>query len=438
MQKKNMIFLIALVVLVCSAIYGFVQPVYLPGAEKPFLDTPFIGNLRLGLDLRGGTYIVFEAMDTPERPLTDEKVRDVRDIIEERVNRLGLTEPIIQRMGDRRIVVQLPDVDDPEEALAIIGTMAKLEFRSEAGVVMENDEILPDFDVPPILTGANLVQTTAMIVTLEDGRSSNVVSLEFDQEGATRFAEATRRAAAENRPIMIFLDDEVIQVATVREPILDGKAFITNYETLEDARQVEIMLDSGSLPVDVEQREMRFVSATLGQDQIDSSVRAGLIGIALVILFMLFYYRIPGFIANFSLVIYTLIVLSVLIGLNAHLTLPGIAGLILSVGMAVDANVIIFERIKEEIRIGKTIRASVESGFRKAFRTILDANITTLIAAAVLFYFGTGPIRGFSVTLSIGILVSMFTAIIITRRLLKIIVEAGKITDSRMFIGIRG
>jgi preprotein translocase subunit SecD len=436
MKSRNVTLLVILVFLIAASLFAYVQPIILPGQDEPVIGTPFISNLKLGLDLSGGTYIVFEAIDTPERPLTDAKVREVRDIIEERINRLGLSEPIIQRLGDRRIVVQLPGVDNPDDALAVIGTMAKLEFRDEAGILVTEEGIFPNFAVPPIVTGANLVESTAMITTLDNGRISNVVSLDFDREGTVRFAEATTRAFNEGRAILIFLDDEVVQIAGVREPITTGKAMITDYESLEAARQMEIMLDSGSLPVDVEQREMRYVSATLGQEQISSSIRAGFIGIALIVLFMLFYYRIPGLVANMSLILYAMIVLGVLMGLNAHLTLPGIAGLILSVGMAVDANVIIFERIKEELRIGKTVRASVESGFRKAFRTILDSNITTLIAAGVLFYFGSGPIRGFAITLAIGILVSMFTAIVITRRVLRIVVEAGQIRSSKTFIGI--
>jgi preprotein translocase subunit SecD len=436
MKSRNITLLILLIVFIAGSLFAYVRPIQLPGQDEPVIGTPFISNLKLGLDLSGGTYIVFEAIDTPERPLTDAKVREVRDIIEERIDRLGLSEPIIQRLGERRIVVQLPGVDNPDDALAVIGTMAKLEFRDEGGILVTEEGIFPNPAVPPIVTGANLVESTAMITTLKDGRISNVVSLEFDREGTSRFADATTKAFNEGRTILIFLDDEVVQIAGVEEPITTGKAVIVNYESLEVARQMEIMLDSGSLPVDVEQREMRYVSATLGQDQISSSVRAGFIGIALVILFMLLYYRIPGLVANLSLILYAMIVLGVLMGLNAHLTLPGIAGLILSVGMAVDANVIIFERIKEELRIGKTVRASVDSGFRKAFRTIIDSNITTLIAAGVLFYFGSGPIRGFAVTLAIGIVVSMFTAIIITRWILKIMVEAGQIRDSKSFIGI--
>jgi preprotein translocase subunit SecD len=434
MRGSQQLILIIILILVASALYAFINPVTLPGQESPIIGTPLISNLKLGLDLRGGTYIVFEAIDTPERPLTDQKVREVRDIIEERINRLGLSEPVIQLLGDRRIVVQLPGIDNPDQALAVIGTMAKLEFRSEAGVKVVDNKIVPNPDVAPIITGANLVESTAMITTLQNGRVSNVVSLEFDREGTIRFADATTKAAVGNRPIFIFLDDVLIQAPEVEEPITDGKAIITNYATLDAARQMEILLDSGSLPVDVEQREMRFVSATLGEEQIARSIRAGILGIILVIIFMMAYYRIPGVVATLALIIYAMLVLSILMGLNANLTLPGIAGLILSVGMAVDANVIIFERIKEEIRTGKTIRASIEAGFRKAFRTIFDSNVTTLIAAGVLFYFGTGPIRGFAVTLAIGILTSMFTAIFITQRLLGVTLRATGIKNTKTFI----
>lgn len=435
MKWKNAIILLLLVIIVSGTTYAFIRPVLLPGMDKPLLARPLIQEISLGLDLRGGTYIVFEAVDTPERPLTAAKVREVRNIIEERINRLGLTEPVIQVLGENRIAVQLPGVSNPDEALAVIGKMAKLEFRDEYGVLAQENTIIPDPAMPPILTGANLKEATAMITTLKTGEVSNVVALEFDKEGTAKFADATEKAAVGNRPIFIFLDDELIQAAKVREPITGGKGVIEGFGTLEEAMDIEIMLDSGSLPVDVEQREMRFVSATLGQDQITKSLKAGLIGVVFVVLFMLLYYRLPGLVADFALLIYVLLVLGVLMGLNAVLTMPGVAGIILSVGMAVDANVIIFERIKEEMRLGKTLRAGIDSGFRKAFQTILDANITTLIAAGVLFYFGTGPIRGFAVTLAIGILASMFTAIMITRFVLRLAVNTFPIKNSKFLIG---
>jgi len=435
MKWKNAIILLLLVIIVSATAYAYVRPVQLPGMDKPLLARPLIQNMDLGLDLSGGTYIVFEAVDTPERPLTAAKVREVRNIIEERINRLGLTEPVIQLLGENRIVVQLPGVSNPDEALAVIGKMAKLEFRDESSVLVQENTVVPNPAVSPILTGANLKESTAMITTLENGQVSNVITLEFDKEGTDNFAAATTKAAPDHRPIFIFLDDELIQVASVDEPITGGKGIIRGFGSLEEAMAIEIMLDSGSLPVDVEQREMRFVSATLGQDQIAKSLKAGLIGIVFVILFMLLYYRLPGLVADFALLVYVLLVLGVLMGMNAVLTLPGMAGIILSVGMAVDANVIIFERIKEEMRLGKTLRASLDSGFRKAFRTIFDANVTTLIAAGVLYYFGTGPIRGFAVTLTIGILASMITAILVTRLVLRLAVNTFPIKNSKFLVG---
>ncbi len=435
MKWKNTFILLVIAAVVSAGTYAFVRPVYLPGREQPLWGTPFIGQMRLGLDLRGGTYIVFEALDTPDRPLTAAKVREVRSIIEERVNRLGLTEPVIQLLGQHRIVVQLPGVNNPEEALAVIGKMAKLEFRDEDGVIVTEAAILPNPVVTPIITGANLKDATAMITANEMGLEENVVSLEMDAAGTERFAAATTKAAVGQRPIIIFLDDEVVQIANVREPITNGKAVITGYDQFSEAQEIEIMLDSGSLPVDVAQREMRFVSATLGEDQIAKSIKAGLVGIAFVLAFLLLTYRLPGAVANFALIVYVMLVLGVLQGLHAVLTLPGVAGIILSVGMAVDANVIVFERIKEELRAGKTLRASLDAGFRKAFRTILDSNVTTLIAAAVLFYFGTGPIRGFAVTLSIGILASMFTAITITRVVLRLVIGITGGKNAKFLVG---
>jgi len=237
------------------------------------------------------------------------------------------------------------------------------------------------------------------------------------------------------RAIAILLDENAISVPEVSAHIINGKAVIQGMESLDAAGNLATLIKAGSLPVDMEPVEIRAIGPTLGANSLAKSIRAGFIGILLVILFMIVFYRIPGLVAGLALVVYILIVIGVLVSVNATLTLPGIAGLILSIGMAVDANVIIFERLKEELRNGKSLRASINAGFSRAFRTIIDSNITTLIAAAVLFYFGSGPVKGFAVTLSVGILSSMFTAVVVTRFLLKLMVGMN-ITKNTMLYGL--
>ncbi len=234
------------------------------------------------------------------------------------------------------------------------------------------------------------------------------------------------------QPISIYLDDELLQAPTVTEPGIEQPE-ISPYATIEDAQNMAVLLNSGALPVPMEIISNRTVSATLGHDSIQKSRIAGLIGVAAVVLFMIIMYRVPGLVANLALAIYVALVFFTLIAIKAVLTLPGIAGLILSIGMAVDANVIIFERIKEELRAGKTVRSAVDAGFSRAFRTILDANITTIIGAAVLFRFGAGPVKGFALILAIGILASMVTAILVTRYLLRLAIDAGWLNSPKAF-----
>ncbi len=368
--------------------------------------------MNLGLDLQGGVHVVLEAQDT-DSPITDEGVRRALAVIERRINALGVAEPIVQRQGSRRIIVELPGVHDQKQAIDTIGRTALLEFKDPFGNT--------------VLTGAYL--ESAQLGADRFGRPS--VDLEFNREGARLFGQLTTQFQGQLTNIM--LDGEVLQRVTIQEPILEGKAQITGSFTHEEARHLAVLLQGGSLPVPMEVMEIRNVGPSLGRDSIDRSTKAGAIGIMLVLLYMLFYYKLPGLIADVALGIYVILVLAILAGINATLTLPGIAGFILSIGMAVDANVIIFERIKEELNNGKRLRPAIEAGFARAFRTILDANITTLITAGVLFYFGTSVVRGFAVTLSIGILASMFTAIVITRILVTTVVDINPEKMARYF-----
>ncbi len=378
-----------------------------------FCIQPLASSIKQGLDLQGGTHVVLEAVDTPEATVDDDSVNRVVKIIERRVNELGLTEPIIQREGQRRIIVELPGIKDPDSAIKLIGKTAMLEFQDSKGNT--------------VLTGSDLKDARAQM----DQAQQNLVALEFTPEGADKFAKVT----AENigKPISILLDKQVLTSPTVQAIIPNGKAVITGNRTMEEAQDLAILLRSGSLPVKVEVMETRTVGPSLGQDSKDKSVVAFGVGIGAVVLFMLVFYRVSGFIANIALLLYTLLILLTLNLLNATLTLPGIAGIILSIGMAVDANVLIFERFKEEIRAGKTLRAAMDAGFHRAMTTIIDSNVTTSIAGVVLFFLGTGSIKGFAITMLVGIVLSMFTAVTVTQFLMRSLLNSKAITNSKFF-----
>lgn len=375
--------------------------------------SPLANSIKQGLDLQGGTHVVMEAVDTPEAQVNEDAMQRVVKVMERRVNELGLTEPIIQRQGERRIIIELPGVKDPEAAIALIGKTALLEFQDESGKT--------------VLTGKDLKDAKAQIVQ----NSRNEVSLEFTDEGGKKFADLTARNVGKH--IAILLDKQVLTNPVVQEAIPSGKAVITGQRTIEEAQELAILLRSGSLPVKVDIIETRTVGPTLGQDSKDKSTFAFLISIAGIVVFMLAFYRLSGLVANITLALYVLMLLVALKMLNATLTLPGIAGIILSMGMAVDANVLIFERFKEEYRGGKTLRAAMDAGFNRAFTTILDSNVTTLFAAAVLFFLGSGPIKGFAITLGLGILLSMFTAITVTKYLLKSLMHANVFKSGKIF-----
>ncbi|NMB25372.1 MAG: protein translocase subunit SecD [Firmicutes bacterium] len=354
--------------------------------------------MNLGLDLRGGVHVVMQAQEGPDVKLSEETMQRAVSVIERRVNGMGVSEPVIQRQGAKRVIIQLPGVYDQQAAIDTIGKTAQLEIRNPLGET--------------VLTGADLID--AQLSRDQFGRPS--VAVEFSKEGTKKFAQLT--TVYQGQAIPHVLDGQVLVNPVVEGPITGGKGQITGRFTMEEAKNLAVLLKAGSLPVPMEVMEIRNVGPTLGQQSIDRSLRAGIVGIILIFLYMLAYYKLPGLMANIALVIYVVIVLAAMTLLRATLTLPGIAGFILSVGMAVDANVLIFERMKEEYRAGKHIRAAIAAGFDRAFRAIFDANITTLLTAVVLFYYGSGPVKGFAVTLSLGILASMFTAIVVTRLIL--------------------
>ena len=378
--------------------------------------SPLSNSIKQGLDLQGGTHVVLQAVDTPELKVDDDAVNRSVKIIERRVNELGLTEPVIQRQGKDRIIVELPGVKDPEKAIAMLGRTAMLQFKDESGKV--------------VLTGSDLKDAKAQV---SQGNQA-VVGLEFSDEGGKKFADLTARNVG--KKIAIELDGEVLTAPVVQEAITGGHAQISGSRNVEEAEHLAILLRSGSLPVKIEVLENRTVGPTLGQDSKDKSIKAFSIGIIGVFVFMLLFYRLAGIVADVALLLYVMLLLLVMRYLGATLTLPGIAGIILSVGMAVDANVLIFERFKEEVKRGKTLRSAMDSGFSRAIVTILDSNLTTIMAAAVLFYLGTGPIKGFAVTLALGTLLSMFTAVTVTKFLLRFLIYSN-ITKSPFLFGAK-
>ena len=417
-------------------------------------------NIEKGLDLSGGVYIVYEAQedeqnnktqqenitvaksqttqsttqatttttenttiteDNSEKDKKEEEVKSLGEasfqdkmqsaisMIQQRLDRKGWTEANVYQEGTKRIRVEIPGVEDVETAVSEIGQTAKLSFIDIQGNVL--------------VKGEDVANAKKQSYVDEYGNSKIVVSLEFNQKGKEDFKKATE--ANIGNPLLIMLDDQIISAPTVNTVIPDGKAIIEGNFDIDSAESLASLIRAGSLPFELKILEMNTIGATLGANALKTSILGGAIGVGLVFLFMLIFYKAKGLASSLALVIYILLELILLNGLNITLTLHGIAGIILSVGMAVDANVIIFERIREEINQGRTLKLAIDKGFSRAFPAILDSNITTLIAGFVLYWLGSGPIKGFATTLMIGIILSMFTALVITKIIIKVMVNAG-------------
>jgi preprotein translocase subunit SecD len=383
-------------------------------------------NLKLGLDLRGGSQLLLRAVPAPPQvpEITPDVMRGVENVISNRVNSLGVSETIIQRAGKDRLIVELPGIKDPQQAKDRIGTTALLEFKELA----MSSEGLPYWKETDI-TGADFKHAQGV----RNDSGSYEVRFEFKPEGAIKFGKLTQRMVG--KYIGIFLDGvptdrgpdgkplpiEQYSGVRVNEPIMGGHGQITGQFNQEQVRDLADKLNAGALPVPIEILEERTVGATLGQDSIHKSLFAGAVGIAAVMLFMIVVYGLPGLVADCALILYSLATLAIFKAIPVTLTLAGIAGFILSVGMAVDANILIFERTKEELANGKGIWVAVENGFVKARSSILDSNANSMIACLVLMMFGTALVKGFAFTLAIGVAVSMFTAIAATRTMLHLI-----------------
>lgn len=448
-MEKQRAFIILIIVLIATSIVTLIN---LP--------------LQLGLDLRGGSQLTIQLQTTPEVPeITSEKLEGVRTVIDNRVNGLGVSEAVVQSVGNDRILVQLPGVNDPQEAERVLGGTAQLDFRTETdGPEIQAQYQIRQQELGELVFQAQLLQgkeltaqeakidakraeiaqlseqlytkselngeklKTAGYQPSQQGKDWEVI-LEFNDEGGKLFAELTKSIAGTGRTLGIFLDNQLISAPGVSAEyattgIMGGRATISGGGgyTLEQARELALQLEGGALPLPVKIVENRTVGATLGQDSIRRSIIAGISGLVLVLIFMAIYYRLPGMIADLSLIIYAILNLACFSIAGVTLTLPGIAGFLLSIGMAVDANVLIFERTREELRDGKTLYRSVESGFYRAFSSILDGNVTTLIACIALFWLGSGLVKGFALTLGIGVVVSMFTALTCTRTFMLITV----------------
>jgi SecD/SecF fusion protein len=422
---------------------------------------------QLGLDLRGGTQIVLEAKDSPDRRVDGDTVARTLEVLRRRVDQLGVTEPTLQRSGDRRVIVELPGVYDPKEAVEVIGRTAQLSFHPVLGLAepepgepattrppADNDElVLADEGGgrlrlgPAALTGEAVGDARAELDAQFQTRWQ--VAIEFQGAGGGRWAELTGEAACQQpgdptRRVAIVLDRQVISSPQVdpsvacEQGIGGGQTVITGDFTDREAQDLSLLIRAGALPVPVEVVEQRTVGPTLGAAGIKASVQAAVLGTALTILYMIAYYRLLGGLAAVALCCYGLLSFAVLLALRSTLTLPGIAGFVLAIGMAVDANVLVFERMREEHRAGASLRQALERGFTKAFSAIIDSNITTLLAAGLLFFLASGAVRGFGVTLSVGVLVSLFTALVVTRVLVELVTRSAAVRQRPGLLGLEG
>lgn len=410
LRARALVSLVAIIVVVAVCAYlglcGFGKGTMI-NYLKPWGDA-----ISLGLDLRGGVYTVYQAENNGD-PDFDTKMESTVSILTSRLTRQGFTEATVTRQGSDRIRVEIPNVSDPNQILTIIGTPAQLYFVDESGNnLMEGGMV-----------------KNAQAAQDQDGKPC--IAFELTDEGAKIFAEAT--AANLGKTISITLDGETISRATVNTVIAGGKGEITGNFTTDEAKNLATLILSGALPLNLTQLEVSAISATLGVEALDRAIQAGIIGVALVMLFMLFRYRLCGLVADIALTIYIMIVVLLLALTGAQLTLPGVAGIILGIGMAVDANVVIFERIREEVKNGRPIGSAVRKGFSNALSAIIDSNVTTIIAAVVLYAFGTGSVRGFALTLGIGVATSLVTAVFVTHKLLDIFADLG-IKNQKLYV----
>lgn len=427
-----------LFILILLAVSAYIIYPKSPGINLNKIGINYVNDLkfRLGLDLQGGTHLVYQAdLSGIKDADKNSAMSGVRDVIERRVNTYGVAEPNVQVSHGDRLVVELAGVKDVNQAIKMIGETPYLEFKEEMTdeekkQVQEQykDSQIPEQYMSMLYyksTGLGGKQLSRADIYYNANTYEPEVQLQFNDEGTKLFGEITSRNVG--RKVAIFLDGMPISIPTVEVAITDGKAVISGNFTVDEAKTLVQRLNAGALPVPISLLSQQTINASLGQDSVDASVTAGLVGFLLLAIFMIVYYRLPGVLAVMALILYTLMSLSVFKLIPITLTLSGIAGFILSIGMAVDANVLIFERTKEELRKGKTLSIAIDEGFTRAWSSIFDSNSSTLITCFILAYFGTGTIKGFAITLAIGVLLSMFSAITVTKNLLKVVTASKKL-----------
>lgn len=409
-SKSIAVFILTIVVILSLAFSGFKGFEIAGWQVKSFNEA-----ITKGLDLQGGVSVLMEIQD---EDVTPEVRQRVKQLLELRVNSIGVSETVVTEEGDKRIRIDIPGAYDSSEIVENLSKTGNLEFRDSEGNVL--------------LTGKDVKDATAL---LQDA-STPVVSLELNDDGKEKFAEATSNNIGKS--IGIYMDDEEVSSPVVQTAITDGKAVINGMSSMDEATKIAGIISSGALPVTIKAVSINNVGAQLGSEALPNAIKAGVIGIALVLIFMILYYRVPGIFASISLILYITLILLIFTEMKVALTLPGIAALLLTIGMAVDANVLIFARIREELKRGISVKSAVKAGFENAMSSIVDSNSTTFIAALILYFIGSGSVKGFAVTLMIGIVLSLFTSLIVTKFLINLAVEIGLLKNLWQFGVKRG
>lgn len=408
--KSSALFILCTLAIILFAFLGYKGAEVAEWRIKPFSET-----ITKGLDLQGGVSVVMEIQD---EEVSKEDLEKTKEQLSLRVNKIGVAETVVSTEGDRRIRIDIPAQVDSGKIVESLGKTGELTFKSPKGDV--------------ILTG----QDVNKAIATSDENGLPQVALELNEEGTKKFADATKEYLGQS--ISVNMDDEVLTNPTVNSVITNGSAVITGSKSADDAKRLAGLINAGALPVTVKAASVKTVGAQLGEEALPNALKAALIGIGLIFVFMIIYYRVPGAIACLALTLFIALILFLFGEIGVTLTLPGIAGVLLTIGMAVDANVLIFERIREELKKGVSIRSAVEKGFENATSSIMDSNITTIIAALVLYFLGSGTVKGFAITLLVGIVVSLFTALIVTKFFMHKAVEMGLLTKLSQFRVKRG
>jgi preprotein translocase subunit SecD len=410
-KSKSLILFVLCVIAIFSLAFAGFKGFKIAGWEFKSFDKA----ITKGLDLQGGVSVLMEIQE--DNVPSDVRQR-TKQLLELRVNKIGVAETVVTEEGEKRIRVDIPGAFNSSEIVDSLSKTGNLEFKDSEGNV--------------VLTGKDVKEATAVI----DQTSRPVVSLELNSEGQKKFAEVTANNIGKN--ISISMDGEVVSNPVVQTAITDGKAVINGMASMDEATKLSGIISSGALPVTVKAVSVKNVGAQLGSEALPNAMKAGVIGISLIFIFMIVYYRLPGLLASIALTLYIVLLLLVFVEVGAALTLPGIAAFLLTIGMAVDANILIFERIREELSIGISVKSAVKSGFENAMSSIVDSNATTFIAALILYFMGSGAVKGFAVTLMLGIVLSLFTALIVTKMLINLAVDMGLLKSLGQFRVKRG